>query len=39
MDCPLAQQFVTLEQLGEVLKKVQEVVIQRVCEKMKALES
>ncbi|KAJ8437297.1 hypothetical protein Cgig2_006401 [Carnegiea gigantea] len=38
MNCPSAQQFVTLEQLGEVLKQMQEAVIQGVCEKMKATE-
>ena len=38
MDRSPAYQYVTLEQLGEALKQVQEVVIKGVCEKMKAQE-
>jgi len=38
MDCPPVSEFVTTGQLGETLRQVQEIVIQVVCEKMKALE-
>jgi len=31
-------QFVTIEQLGETLKQVQDAILQGVCEKMKVLE-
>ena len=38
MDRPPIPQFVTIEQLGEALRQVQETVIQGLCEKTKALE-
>ena len=36
VDRPSGQQFVTTEQMEEVLKQAQEVVICGICEKMKA---
>jgi len=38
INCPSAQQFVAPEQLGEVLKQMQEAMIRGVCENMKATE-
>ena len=35
MGQPVALQFMTIEQLGEALKQVQEAVIKGVCEQMK----
>jgi len=36
---PIAPQFVTIEQLGEALKQVQEAIIKGVCEQMKVTNS